>query len=89
MLMELLESPAMGQELDREKMRELRKGLGLNQTDAATRAGFNGVQQWSDIERGHRPNVTLDTLAKIATALGCTSADLLTPVEKPTKRKGK
>ena len=87
-MMELLEFPAMGQELDRERMRALRKAFGLNQTDAAKRAGFNGVQQWSDIERGHRPNVTLDTLAKIATALGCTSAELLTPAEKSNKRKG-
>jgi transcriptional regulator with XRE-family HTH domain len=88
-MVETVESPLMGQELDREKMRTLRKALDLNQTDAAKRAGF-GVQQWSDIERGHKPNVTLDTLARIATALGVTSADLLTPADtKPRKSKGK
>jgi DNA-binding Xre family transcriptional regulator len=82
-MLERLKSSLMGQQLDRGKMRELRKALGLKQSEAAARAGFGGgLQQWSDIERGHRPNVTLDTLAKIATALGCTSADLLTPVAK-------
>jgi transcriptional regulator with XRE-family HTH domain len=88
-MLEMLESSLMGQELDREKMRERRKALGLNQSEASARAGFNGgASWWSDVESGRKSNVTLDTLARIATALGCTSADLLTPAEKKS-RKGK
>jgi transcriptional regulator with XRE-family HTH domain len=91
-MLELLESPPMTQELDREKMRARRKALELNQTEAAERAGFSGgAPQWSDIENGRKPNVTLDTLAKIAAALECDARDLITaPPEKPAKRtKGK
>ena len=87
-MLELLESPCMGQELDREKMRERRRALGLNQTAASARGGFTGVQQWSDIERGHKSNVTMETLARIAAALECDARDLITPVEKKN-RKGK
>ena len=84
----LLESPLMGQELDREKMRERRKELGLNQTEAAKLAGFKGGSAvWSSIERGDQPNVTLATLAQIAMALGYTSADLLTPAKKKTRKR--
>ena len=86
-MLELLESPCMGQELDRVKMRDRRKSLELNQAGAAERAGFSGgAPQWSDIETGRKPNVTLETLAKIATALECSSQDLLTPVEKKSKK---
>ena len=85
-MLELLESPPMGQELDREKMRERRKALGLNQTEAAERGGFTGVQQWSDIERGHKPNVTMETLARIAAALECDARDLITPADKKPRK---
>jgi transcriptional regulator with XRE-family HTH domain len=79
----------MPQQLDREKMKARRLELELNQTEAAERAGFKGgVAVWSSIERGDQPNVTLDTLAKIAAALECDARDLITPREKP-KRKGK
>lgn len=85
---ELLESPPMPQELDREKIRARRRELGLNQTDAAERAGVPGAQFWSDIENGRRANLTLETLLKIATALECDARDLITAP--PTKRaKGK
>ena len=86
-MLELLESPCMGQELDREKMRERRKALGLNQTDASLAAGLlGGASAWSDIENGRRANVTLETLAKIATALECTSQELLTPADKRSRK---
>ena len=88
-MLELLESPLMTQELDRERMRARRKELELNQADAAGRAGFSGgAPQWSDIESGRKPNVTMDTLAKIAAALECDARDLITPAEKKS-RKGK
>ena len=81
----LLESAPMGQELNRNKMRELRTRLGLTQTEAAAAAGFpGGASQWSDVENGRRANVTLDTLDRIAAALRCDARDLITP-----KGKGK
>lgn len=84
----LLESPPMPQELDRDKMRERRKALGLNQTEAAERAGFaGGATWWSDVENGRKSNVTLDTLAKIAAALECDARDLITPAAAEKKRR--
>ncbi len=76
---DLLEVPTMPQELDRAKMRALRKALKLSQTAAAEAAGFTGgASQWSDIENGRRGNVTMDTLARIAAALRCDARDLIT-----------
>jgi transcriptional regulator with XRE-family HTH domain len=84
----VIESPFMGQELDREKMKARRKALGFNQGEAADAAGFaGGVSQWSDIETGRKANVTLDTLARIATALQCDARDLITPPAKPKRKK--
>ena len=80
-----VESLDMGQELDREKMKSLRETAGMNQVDAAGAAGIpGGASAWSDIENGRRANVTLDTLSKIAKALGCDARDLIKP---PAKRK--
>jgi DNA-binding XRE family transcriptional regulator len=64
--------------LDCAKMKKLRKGCGLNQAQAAERAGLSaGRSQWNDIESGRRANVTLETLGKIAKALGVKAKDLL------------
>lgn len=82
----LLESPAMSQDLDVAKVRELRKKLGLTQAEIAAKAGMS-LPRWNDIETGRRANVTLDTLNIVAAALGCDARDLLT-ASKPTKRKG-
>lgn len=69
--------------LDRSKMRELRKALGLTQQQAAERAGMTGGKaQWSDVETGRSGGITLDTLARIAAALECEPADLLSPPNK-------
>ena len=78
-----LESPVM-QELNVERIRELREKLKLTQTQAAEKAGMS-VTRWNDIESGGRRNVTIDTLSVIAAALGCDARDLLTP---KAKRKG-
>lgn len=84
-----LESPDMQQQLDREKVRELRKALGLSQTEASEAAGFRGgASQWSDIENGHRPNLTLETLGKIASVLKVDVRDLITPA-KPGRPKSR
>lgn len=63
--------------LDVEKMRKLREKLGLTQDDAAKRAGLKGRQAWNNIESGRRPNLQLQTLERIAKALGVKAADLL------------
>lgn len=63
--------------LDLEKIKARRKKLALTQTQAAEKAGLSGPQQWSDIESGRRASITLDTLGKIATALGMKAKDLL------------
>lgn len=63
--------------LDFEKIRILRKKLGLNQEDAAKLAGLGSKGRWADIETGERANVRLDTLGKIATALKVEPAELL------------
>ena len=85
--MEALESPDMGQELDREKMKSLRIAADLSQGAAAAAAEITGgAGQWSDIENGRKANVTLETLSKIAAALKCDARDLIKP---PNKRKGK
>ena len=82
-----LESPDM-QTLDVAKMKELRDALGLTQTEAAARINMP-VSRWCDIESGERINVTVETLGRIAQALGCDARDLLTPAEKMKGRKAK
>jgi transcriptional regulator with XRE-family HTH domain len=71
--------------LDCSKIKKLREALGLSQEEAATAAGLKaGRTQWNDIESGRRSNVKLDTLGKLATALGVDPAELL----KTPKRRG-
>lgn len=84
-----VECLGMGQELDLTRMKERRKELGLNQTEAATAAGIGGgAAGWSDIETGRKKNVTLDTLDKIAAALQCDARDLITPPDRKIRRRG-
>ena len=63
--------------LDTDKIRKLRRALKLTQAEAAERAGLTGLQTWSDIENGRRANLTIETLERIAKALGVRAADLL------------
>jgi transcriptional regulator with XRE-family HTH domain len=63
--------------LDTRKIRELREAAGMTQAAAAARAGLPGPQVWSDIENGRRPNITIETLDRIARALGVKAAELL------------
>ena len=64
--------------LNVEKMKALRIKLEMSQDQAASLAGLaGGRQRWNDIESGRRMNVNLDTLDRIAKALGCKAADLL------------
>jgi transcriptional regulator with XRE-family HTH domain len=63
--------------LDTDKMRALREKRGLTQDAAATRAGFKSRQAWNNIESGRHATVTLQTLDRIAEALGVKAKDLL------------
>jgi transcriptional regulator with XRE-family HTH domain len=76
------------QRLDNEKMKTLRKGLGITQVEAAKRAGMS-LARWNDIETSRRGgNLELDTITKIAAALECSDVrDLITPPDpKPRRR---
>lgn len=64
--------------LDCAKIRQLREALGLSQDQAAAKAGFvAGRQYWYNIESGNRTNIKIDTLERIAAALGVKAKDLL------------
>lgn len=63
--------------LDIAKIKALREKLGLSQEAAAAAAGMKTRQQWYTIESGTKPNVSIDTLNKIAAALGVKARDLL------------
>jgi transcriptional regulator with XRE-family HTH domain len=63
--------------LDLERLRELREKKGWTQAQAAEKAGLSGAQQWSDIERGRYPGLSLTTLGRLAAALGVKPKSLL------------
>nr|MBA2632940.1 helix-turn-helix transcriptional regulator [Chloroflexota bacterium] len=63
--------------LDIEKVRELRLKRGLSQAEAAAAAGLAGRQRWYEIESGTKSNITIDTLNRVAAALGVKARDLL------------
>lgn len=77
MPLEIVESFSM-QELDVEKIKDLRETADLTQVQAAAKAGMS-VSRWNDIECGGRKNLTLETLSVIADALGCDARDLIRP----------
>lgn len=58
-------------------MKALREKKGLSQADAAKAAGLANQAAWQQIESGARPNPTIDTLDRIAKALGVKAKDLL------------
>jgi transcriptional regulator with XRE-family HTH domain len=63
--------------LDTGKVKKLRSEGKLTLEEAAKKAGFSNAQQWYLIESGTRANVTVETLDKIAKALGVKAKDLL------------
>jgi DNA-binding XRE family transcriptional regulator len=67
--------PCIG--LDTHKIKELRDKLKLTQDEAAKRAGLPGRQRWNQIERGRETNLTIETLERVAAALGVKARDLL------------
>ena len=58
-----------------ERVRLMRARAGISQTELCLRIG-TGRGHVSDIERG-QVNVTLDTIRRLADALGCTMAELM------------
>ena len=62
--------------LDLDKLKKLRNKRGLSQQQAAEAAGIGGRQRWNDMESGRR-GIGLETLDKIAQALGVKAKDLL------------
>lgn len=66
----------VGIALDTEKIKRLRQKREWTQAQAAKAVGI-GVARWNDIESGRRANVTLETLDRIAAALGVRAKDLL------------
>ena len=63
--------------MDSAKIRSLRLELNLTQAAAAERAGLASAQKWNDIENGRRTNLTIETLERVAAALGVKAKDLL------------
>ena len=63
-----------------QNVRRLRTDRGLSQDELADRAQLHRTYVGA-IERRER-NITLDTLERLAKALGCTCADLLTATER-------
>lgn len=63
--------------LDVDKIRRLREQAGLTLEQAAQKAGLRTRQRWHNIESGANTNIELDTLARIAKALGVKDKDLL------------
>jgi transcriptional regulator with XRE-family HTH domain len=63
--------------LDTGKMKALREKLKFTQEQAAKRAKLGTRQRWNDIESGRRASVTLDTITRIAAALGVHARELL------------
>lgn len=63
--------------LDIQKIKSLREALELTQEQAATKAGLSSRQAWHSIEGGRQPKLQLDTLERVAKALGVKAKDLL------------
>ena len=64
--------------LDFEKIRRLREQKGWSQEEAARASGLSTRQRWNDIESGRKASITINTLEKIAEALGVSARELLT-----------
>jgi transcriptional regulator with XRE-family HTH domain len=63
--------------IDFGKIKERRLAMDLTMEEAAKRAKLKSRQQWSDIESGRRPNMTIETLGRVASALKLQPKDLL------------
>ena len=67
-----------------DNIRQRRQAIGLSQEALADNCGLHRTYIGA-IERGER-NLTVNTLARVAEALGCTAADLLTVKKSGAKK---
>lgn len=63
--------------IDIKKIKLLREALGMTQQEAATKSGLKSRQHWNNVEAGQRTNLTIDSLEKIAKALGVKAFELM------------
>jgi DNA-binding Xre family transcriptional regulator len=61
------------------KMKELRLELRLSVAEATQRAGWTAARRtyWHRLEKGTKPNPTVQTLCEVSQALDCEPADLI------------
>jgi transcriptional regulator with XRE-family HTH domain len=74
--------------LDPKTLKRLRNEAGLTQQQLAQEAGIS-MASVLGMEQGRNCNPRLDTLRKLAAALGCTVGKLVDDPESPRGRKGK
>lgn len=58
-------------------IKKLREAKGLTQAEAAAKAGMSRRQNWNALERGRVKNLTVNTLERVAKALGVEAYRLL------------
>lgn len=63
--------------IDLDKIKTLRTKKGWSFANAAEAAQLSNRQHWYQIESGLKSNITIDTLEKMAVALGVKAKDLL------------
>lgn len=63
--------------IDVDKIKSLRESRNWTLAEAADAAGMKSRQQWYDVESGRRENPTIDTVQRIAQALGVKIDDLM------------
>jgi transcriptional regulator with XRE-family HTH domain len=67
-----------------DRVRGLRRGLGLTQEQLGERAGVTGQTVWL-LEKGRLKDLKLSTLEGLARALGVSPADLLSATSSPAE----
>jgi transcriptional regulator with XRE-family HTH domain len=76
--------------LNQIEIKARREKATLTMQEAAERAGLGGKQRWYDIEKGKRPNPSIETMQRVAHVLGCKVDDLLLPIKiKPNSTRAK
>jgi transcriptional regulator with XRE-family HTH domain len=74
--------------LDPGTLKRLRSAAGLTQQQLAERSGLS-IASLMALEQGRNPNPRLDTLRKLAAALGCTVGKLVDDPEPPQRGSAK
>ena len=66
--------------VDFKKIERLRIRAAMTQAEAGAKIGMSR-QEWSNLVRGRYPRMAVETLERIASALGVSAAELLKPRE--------